>query len=64
MIGGFFDKNHAAWSEEECDWFEALLEEDDVFIMAWAIGTEPVPDRYEGPMMDSMKKLDYIHIHR
>lgn len=64
MIGGFFDENHDTWSEADCDWFEALLDEDDVFIMAWAIGTEPVPAKYEGPMMDAMKKLDYIHIHR
>jgi len=64
MIGGFFDKNHETWNEADCAWFEELLEEDDVYIMAWAIGTEPVPPRYEGPMMDAMKKLDYIHIHR
>ena len=30
MIGGFFDRYHAAWGEEELGWFEALLEEDDV----------------------------------
>jgi antitoxin CptB len=28
--------------------------------MAWAIGTQPVPDTYEGPMMEAMRKLDYI----
>ena len=30
MIGGFFDRYHADWAEEELAWFEALLEEDDV----------------------------------
>jgi len=64
MIGGFFDRNHETWSEKDCDLFEELLEEDDVYIMAWAIGTEPVPARYDGPLMDAMKKLDYVHIHR
>ncbi|WP_066552444.1 succinate dehydrogenase assembly factor 2 [Croceicoccus bisphenolivorans] len=64
MIGGFFDKNHASWGDVECDWFEALLEEDDVYIMAWALGTEIAPERYEGPLMDAMRKLDYVHIHR
>ena len=29
-------------------WFEALLEEQDVDIMAWAIGTAPPPERYRG----------------
>ena len=30
-------------------WFEALLEEQDVDIMAWAMGTAPVPERLAGP---------------
>ena len=33
-------------------WFEALLEEQDVDIMAWAIGNRPLPPvRYDGAMM-------------
>lgn len=64
MIGGFFDKHHHHWTDAEMDWFEALLEEDDVFVMAWALGTAPVPDRYEGPLMDAMRRLDYVHVHR
>ncbi|WP_144095202.1 succinate dehydrogenase assembly factor 2 [Croceicoccus sediminis] len=64
MIGGFFDKHHASWNEAEADWFEALLEEDDVHVMAWALGTEAAPERYEGDLMDAMRKLDYVHVHR
>ena len=64
MIGGFFDRHHAAWSEADCDWFETLIEEDDVHIMAWAIGTEAPPAWHDGPLMDAMRRLDYIHIHR
>ena len=60
MIGGFFDAHAAAWDEAEIAWFEALLDEDDVDIMAWAIGTLAVPARYEGPQMQAMRKLDYI----
>ena len=37
-----------------------LLIEDDVDVMAWAIGTLPVPPVFEGPQMDNMQKLDYI----
>lgn len=62
LIGGYFDRYGAEWSEEELVWFETLLEEQDVDIMAWAIGTAAVPARYEGPMMDAMKKLDFITI--
>jgi len=64
MIGGFFDQHHAGWSEAEMAWFEALLEEDDVDVMAWALGTAAVPPHYQGAMMEAMKRLDYVHIHR
>jgi antitoxin CptB len=60
MIGGFFDQAHAGWSDAELDWFEAFLEEQDVDIMAWAIGTQPVPTRWQGEMMQALKKLDFI----
>lgn len=60
MIGGFFDRYGADWSEAEIDWYERLLEEQDVDIMAWAIGTQPVPKRFEGAMIQKLKQLDYI----
>jgi antitoxin CptB len=62
LIGGFFDRCHEEWSDGEMDWFEELLEEQDVDIMAWAIGTLPVPDRFAGPMMERMKRTDYIDV--
>lgn len=62
MIGGFLDKYGESWSEEQLDWFERLLQEEDVDIMAWAIGTQPVPPAYEGAQMEAMKKLDFINI--
>lgn len=64
MIGGYFDRYSAGWSEAEAAWFEALLEEDDVEIMAWALQTAPVPDRFAGAQMDLMRKLDYVDIPR
>jgi antitoxin CptB len=62
MIGGYFDAYYAAWGEDELDWFEALVDEDDVEIMAWALRTEPVPERYAGALMTAMQKLDYVVI--
>jgi len=64
LIGGFFDRFQADWNEAELAWFEALLEEDDVEIMAWAIGAQPPPPRYGGSQMEAMQRLDYLHIHR
>lgn len=62
MIGGFFDRYHAQWSEAELAWFEALLDEDDVDIMAWALDTQSVPPEFAGPLMQAMKLLDYVRI--
>ena len=60
LIGGFFDRYGQGWSEDEMAWFETLLEEQDVDIMAWAIGTAAAPDRYRGDMMNRLRTLDYI----
>ncbi|WP_224199681.1 MULTISPECIES: FAD assembly factor SdhE [Pacificimonas] len=60
LIGGFCDKHLADWGEAEIQWYEQLLEETDVDIMAWAIGTAPVPERYQGEIMSAMQALDYL----
>ena len=60
MIGGFFDARHQQWGSPERAWFSVLLQEQDVDIMAWAIGTDAVPERFQGPMMQAMQKLDYL----
>ena len=62
MVGGFFDKHHVSWGEPELDWFEALLDEDDVDIMAWALQAQAVPERFAGPLMQKLQRLDYVKI--
>lgn len=62
MIGGFFDAYHNSWDAHERALFAALLTETDVDIMAWAIGTGHVPERYQGPMMDAFQRLDFIKV--
>ncbi|HWW65865.1 MAG TPA: succinate dehydrogenase assembly factor 2 [Sphingomonadaceae bacterium] len=64
LIGGYFDRLSAGWDDVMIDWFEALLEEQDVDIMAWALGTQPVPERWQGAMMERMQRLDYIAAER
>ena len=44
--------------------FEAMLEEQDVDIMTWAHGTAQPPERFAGPMIEALQKLDYIRILR
>ncbi len=60
LIGAFFDAYHASWSAAERAQFEAMLNEQDVDILAWANGTCAVPQHYQGPMMSSLQKLDYL----
>jgi antitoxin CptB len=62
LIGGFFDRHHSQWSEADLVWFEALLEEDDVEIMAWALGSAEAPENYAGPLMQALQRLDYVTI--
>ena len=60
MIGGFFDRHHTSWGDTELAWFEALLEEDDVEIMAWALGAAPAPEKFRGDQLAALQKLDYV----
>ena len=64
MIGGFHDRYHADWGEAELAWFEALLDEDDVDVMAWALGTQAPPAHLVGDLLALMQKLDYVDIPR
>lgn len=61
MIGGFFDRYAAEWSEEELRWYETVVEEDDVDIMSWALGTGEPPAHLDNPpLIAAMRRLDYI----
>ena len=60
LVGGFFDRHGTDWSDDEIAWYEALMEEQDVDILAWAMGTQPVPERWDGEMMQRLKQVDYI----
>lgn len=62
LVGGFFDAHHESWGEDERSLFGQMLEEQDADIMAWASGTTEAPERYRGPMLKALQKLDYIPI--
>ncbi len=64
MIGCYFDRFHPEWGEVELVWFETLIDEEDVDIMGWALGTLSIPEMYAGPMMTRMQLLDYVTIPR
>ncbi len=62
IVGGFYDRYHAGWNEAEVEWFERLIDENDVDIMGWAMGSIAVPPQWEGPMMDALRRLDYVQV--
>jgi antitoxin CptB len=64
LIGGFFDAHGESWNDEEITLFEAMMEEQDVDIMAWAMGTAEVPARYQGTIITALRTLSYVPIAR
>lgn len=60
MIGGFFDARAEAWGDAQIDWFEAFMNEQDVDIIAWGMRAQPVPEAWQGAMMDDFQRLDFI----
>lgn len=64
LVGGFFDAHHESWGDRDRALFARILDEQDADIMAWASGTAEAPERYQGPMLQALRKLDYIPISR
>jgi antitoxin CptB len=62
LIGAFFDTHHQSWDSADRSLFAEILEEQDVDLLAWANGTAEAPERYQGPMLNALQKLDYIPI--
>lgn len=60
MVGGFFDRHSSGWDEDQIGWYERLMDEQDVDIMAWAMRVATPPAAFSGPMMQAMQQLDYI----
>ena len=61
LVGGFFDTHAARWDESELAWFEAVVEQDDEDIMAWALGRAEPPAALANPaMIAALRRLDYI----
>ena len=60
LVGGFADRYLADMTAEEFAWFEQLLEEQDVDILAWAFGKADAPESLAGAMLERLQRLDYI----
>jgi antitoxin CptB len=62
LIGGFAARHLATMTATELAWFEALLDEQDVDIMAWAFGRGEPPAHLASPMIERLRALDYIDL--
>jgi antitoxin CptB len=62
LVGGFADRWLDSMDTAERAWFEALLDEQDVDIMAWAFAKETPPEQYHGRMLERLRALDYIRL--
>lgn len=51
LVGGFVSDRIAAFSEQELEAVEALLELQDVDLTDWLSGRRPVPEELRTPMM-------------
>jgi antitoxin CptB len=64
LVGGFFEAHSASWGADERAMFAAMLDEQDVDILAWAHAVCEPPEHFAGPMIEALKRLDYIRIAR
>jgi antitoxin CptB len=62
LIGSFFDAHGSSWGEPERQLFAAMLDEQDVDIIAWATGTAQAPERYRGTVLQELQKLNYLPV--
>jgi antitoxin CptB len=62
LVGGFADRWIDELGEDGRRWFEALLEEQDVDILAWAFGTAQPPERLAGEWMQRLAAKDYLKL--
>ncbi len=62
IVGGFADRYLGGWDDAGLSWFEDLLDEQDVDVMAWALGTQAAPPRYAGPQLDALLRLDFVAV--
>jgi len=60
IFGNFIEANNASFNEADCQWFEALFEEQDHAILGWVTKGEDVPEKFQGDMMARLQKLDFM----
>ncbi len=60
IMGNFVEANLETLTADDCAWFERLFEEQDHEILAWVTSSADTPEAFDGPIMDALKKLDFM----
>jgi len=58
LIGGFAKAKIATMSVDELDQFEALLEQNDRALYAWATDDVAAPPELQGSVLDQLRQFD------
>lgn len=56
LIGGFVRARLAAFTPDELDALEAVMDLPDAMLADWLTGRQPVPPEMDGPMLRAMVK--------
>ena len=55
ILGPFADSHARDLSPDDLDRFETLLDQPDPELYAWILGTQPIPPRFDHPLMHRLR---------
>jgi len=55
LVGGFVRARLAAFTLEELDAVEAVMDIPDVLLADWLTGRAPIPETHDGPILRAMR---------
>ncbi len=59
ILGHFADAHLAGYEQAQLDRFETLIDEQDVDLLKWIMGQEPVPNDVDGELIDELIKFQF-----
>ncbi|MBV8651231.1 MAG: succinate dehydrogenase assembly factor 2 [Alphaproteobacteria bacterium] len=59
LLGSFAEQHLAAFSAEQLDRYEALLENDDGLVFGWVTGREAPPPEHDSDVMRLLRQFRY-----
>lgn len=60
ILGRFVERNGCNFNDEECKFFERLLQEADQDILDWITKKTEVPKTFQHPLMTKLQKLEHL----